>query len=86
MAKKYPIKPPVAVREIYEEGCVHCGGNGQEPGLEDLTCRECFGRGRRRWRVDECDQCRGSGRNSKWLGLTRCNACNGKGWNMREVG
>jgi len=86
MKKRYPVTPPVAIREIYERTCDHCRGNGQEPGLEDLTCRECFGRGRRRWRIEECDPCQGSGRARKMLGLLKCKTCQGRGWNAREVG
>lgn len=86
MSKKYPKKPPVAIREVYEHRCNHCKGSGQEPGLEDLTCRECMGRGRRRWRIDECNVCGGNGRSSKTLFLTKCKPCKGRGWTARDVG
>lgn len=84
MKKHYPVKPPVSIGEVYEQHCTHCGGNGQEPGLPDLTCRECIGRGRRKWRIEECEVCRGKG--SKHFGLTRCKACRGRGWTERDVG
>lgn len=86
MGKKYPTRPPVDIGEVYTQKCRHCGGSGQEPGLTDLTCRECIGRGRRRWRIEKCDLCNGSGRSSKWFGLTKCNDCGGRGWKMRDVG
>ncbi|MCL4299708.1 MAG: hypothetical protein KJ077_28490 [Anaerolineae bacterium] len=84
MAKRYPIKPPVAIGGAYEQKCSHCGGSGHEPGLGDLTCRECFGRGRRKWRIEECEACRGKG--SHHFGLTKCKACRGRGWTGRDVG
>ncbi len=86
MKKQYPVKPPVKIREIYEHPCHHCKGSGREPGLEDLTCRECIGRGRRRWRIDECHVCKGKGRSPKTFGLTKCKDCQGRGWNARDVG
>lgn len=84
MAKRYPVKPPVAIGGAYEEKCRHCGGSGQEPGLGDLTCRECFGRGRNRWRIEACEVCGGKG--SKHFGLTKCQTCRGRGWIQRDVG
>jgi DnaJ-class molecular chaperone len=84
MKRLYPVKPPVSVGEVYEQRCAHCGGSGQEPGLPDLTCRECIGRGRRKWRIEECETCGGSGR--KNFGLTRCKDCRGRGWTERDVG
>jgi DnaJ-class molecular chaperone len=84
MTKRYPIKPPVRTGGVYEQRCVHCGGSGQEPGLSDLTCRECMGRGRRKWRIEECEACGGSGR--KTLGLIKCKVCRGRGWMERDVG
>jgi DnaJ-class molecular chaperone len=84
MKRRYPIKPPVSIGEVYEQRCTHCGGNGQEPGLPDLTCRECIGRGRRKWRIEECEACGGSGR--KNFGLTKCKDCRGRGWTERDVG
>lgn len=86
MKKQYPVRPPVAIREIYEESCKHCKETGQEPSLPDLTCRECFGRGRLRWRIDECDDCQGHGRTGKILKLFQCKSCTGKGWTARDVG
>ncbi|MEM7034911.1 MAG: hypothetical protein AAF629_35555 [Chloroflexota bacterium] len=86
MAKKYPVQPPVAIREAYEEGCDHCKGTGQEPTLRDLTCRECFGRGRLRWRIDECDECQGRGRTGKYVKLFKCKSCLGRGWKARDIG
>jgi len=86
MSKQYPVKPPVAIREIYERSCGHCHGSGQEPGLADLTCRECMGRGRRRWRIDECKTCHGRGRSGKTLFLLKCKPCKGRGWIARDVG
>jgi DnaJ-class molecular chaperone len=83
MTKRYPVKPPVAIGEAYEQKCNHCGGSGQEPGLGDLTCRECFGRGRRKWRIEECEACGGKG--SHHLGFTRCKACRGRGWMARDL-
>lgn len=61
MKKSYPVKPAVRIGEVFEEKCHHCGGSGQEPGLSDLTCRECVGQGRRRWRIEECKACGGPG-------------------------
>ena len=84
--KTYPVEPPVAIREIYEHTCGHCHGSGQEPGLADLTCRECIGRGRRRWRINECDLCGGNGRSKKFLGLFKCETCKGRGWIPHDVG
>ncbi len=84
MAKHYPVKPPVSIGGIYEQKCAHCGGSGQEPGLSDLTCRECMGRGRRKWRIEECEVCAGTGR--KNFGLTACKDCRGRGWIERDVG
>lgn len=84
MAKRYPVKPPAAIGGVYEQKCSHCGGSGQEPGLDDLTCRECFGRGRRKWRIEECEACGGKG--SHHFGLTKCQACRGRGWTARDVG
>lgn len=84
MTKRYPVKPPAAMGEVYEQKCSHCSGSGQEPGLGDLTCRECFGRGRRKWRIEECEACRGRG--SHHFGLTKCQACRGRGWTGRDVG
>ncbi len=86
MKKPYPQKPPVPIGEVYEQKCYHCGGNGQEPGLNDLTCRECMGRGRRRWRIEECATCHGKGRSPKFFGLTACQTCRGRGWLERDVG
>ena len=86
MAKKYPVRPPVKIGEVYQHACKHCGGNGQEPGLRDLTCRECMGRGRRRWRIQECSECGGSGRSSTFFGLTKCKICQKRGWTRRDVG
>ncbi len=85
MSKKYPVKPPVKIGEAYEENCKHCNGTGQEPGLRDLTCRECIGRGRRKWRVAECDVCDGKGKKS-FFSLTKCKTCQGRGWRKRDVG
>lgn len=86
MPKKYPVRPPVAIGEVYQQQCKHCGGNGQEPGLTDLTCRECMGRGRRKWRIQECEDCGGSGRSAKYFGLTKCPVCQKRGWIMRDIG
>lgn len=86
MRKQYPVKPPVSIGGVYEHSCYHCNGSGQEPDLEDLTCRECIGRGRRRWRIEACEVCRGSGRAPKTLGLLQCKNCEGRGWNSRDVG
>ena len=85
MSKKYPVKPPVKIGDIYQETCKHCGGTGQEPDLRDLTCRECIGRGRRKWRIVECDDCNGKGKKS-FFSLTKCNTCQGKGWKTKDVG
>ena len=85
MSKKYPVEPPVPIRSIYTHTCGHCKGSGQEPGLEDLTCRVCIGRGERRWRIEECKTCNGSGRNRKTLGLTKCKTCKGRGWTPRTA-
>ena len=85
MAKKYPVKPPVAVGEAYAEKCRHCGGSGQEPGLTDLTCRECIGRGRRKWRIEECETCAGRGKKS-FFSLTHCKPCRGRGWLPVDIG
>jgi len=86
MRKKYPVRPPAEMGEVYEQRCEHCGGNGQEPGLTDLTCRECMGRGRRKWRVYECKTCGGKGRSPKYFGLTKCKDCQTKGWMMKDIG
>ncbi len=86
MAKKYPNNPPVNIGEVYERRCDHCNGNGQEPGLQDLTCRECIGRGRRKWRIVECKTCKGSGRSSKFFGFTKCDDCDKRGWRMIDIG
>ncbi len=86
MAKKYSVKPPVKIGQVYEHRCQHCGGNGQEPGLRDLTCRKCMGRGRRKWRIQECKTCSGSGRSTKYFGLTKCNVCNKRGWIKNDIG
>jgi len=86
MAKKYPVRPPVQMGEVLEQKCHHCGGNGQEPGLRDLTCRECMGRGRRKWRIQECKVCKGSGRSPKYFGITKCNACEKRGWIKQDIG
>jgi DnaJ-class molecular chaperone len=86
MRRRYPVRPPANIGEIHQAKCRHCGGSGQEPGLTDLTCRVCMGRGRRKWRIEECDACRGSGRSPKTLGLTKCGTCKGKGWQARDVG
>ncbi len=85
MSKKYPVKPPADMGEMVEEKCKHCGGNGQEPGLSDLTCRECIGRGRRKWRLAECKTCGGKGKTSLFS-LSKCKACRGKGWIGRDIG
>jgi len=82
--KRYPVKPPVDIGGVYEQKCAHCKGSGQEPGLSDLTCRECFGRGRLKWRINECRVCGGKG--SKNFGFTRCQECRGRGWTERDVG
>jgi DnaJ-class molecular chaperone len=81
--KKYPVKPPVPIGEIYQQKCRHCGGTGQEPELGDLTCRECIGRGRRKWRIEECPECRGGGRKNF---IFTCDNCRGRGWKERDVG
>ena len=86
MRKKYPARPPADMDEVYEQSCNHCGGDGQEPGLRDLTCRECMGRGRRKWRIRECRTCKGSGRSAKLFGLTKCKACQKRGWIMQDIG
>jgi DnaJ-class molecular chaperone len=83
MRKSYPVKPPVRIGEIYEETCRHCGGTAVEPGLNDLTCRECMGRGRRRWRIEECQECEGKGRKNF---IFSCPRCQGRGWRGRDVG
>lgn len=83
MRKSYPVKPPVQIGEVYEETCRHCGGTAQEPGLSDLTCRECMGRGRRRWRIEECKECGGKGRKNF---IFSCQPCQGRGWRGRDVG
>ena len=85
MSKRYPVKPPANIGEIHRGMCKHCGGTGQEPGLTDLTCRECIGRGRRKWRIVECDECNGKGKKS-FLSLSKCKACQGRGWRKRDVG
>jgi DnaJ-class molecular chaperone len=85
MSKRYPVKPPVSIGERYEEKCRHCAGTGQEPGLTDLTCRECIGRGRRRWRVEECKECNGKGKKS-FFSLTHCRTCRGRGWQQIDIG
>ncbi len=84
--KKYPKRPPVDIGEVYTHGCRHCGGSRQEPGLTDLTCRECMGRGRRKWRIEECKACGGSGRADKLFGLFKCQECQSRGWTMRDIG
>lgn len=86
MEKKYPVKPPVNIGQVFVQKCRHCGGSGQEPGLNDLTCRDCIGRGRRKWRIEECKVCQGSGRSPKLFGLTRCKDCRHRGWTMRDIG
>ena len=83
MRKTYPVKPPVDIGQVYEKQCRHCGGSGQEPGLGDLTCRECIGRGRRKWRIEECSDCRGRGRKNF---IFTCPTCRGRGWQGRDVG
>jgi DnaJ-class molecular chaperone len=83
MKKTYPVKPPAPVGEVYEQKCHHCRGSGQEPGLPDLTCRECMGRGRRKWRLEECPDCRGRGRQNF---LFKCKQCRGRGWLGRDIG
>ncbi len=85
MSKKYPVRPPVSMGQSYTEKCKHCGGSGQEPGLTDLTCRECIGRGRRKWRIEECRECSGKGKKS-FFSLTRCQSCRGKGWIQVDIG
>jgi len=85
VSKRYPVRPPVKIGEVYKENCRHCGGSGQEPGLTDLTCRECIGRGQRRWRIEECDNCQGKGKTG-FFGLTKCKTCQGQGWKKRDVG
>ena len=85
MRKEYPVKPPVQIGEIFKEKCGHCGGSGQEPRLTDLTCRECIGRGRRKWRIVECDTCHGKGKPG-FFSFAKCKTCRGKGWNKRDVG
>lgn len=84
MSKKYPVKPPTTMGGVYEQTCSHCKGNGQEPGLGDLTCRECFGRGRRKWRIEECEACSGKGQTH--FSLFKCKACQGRGWTSRDIG
>lgn len=86
MSKTYPEEPPVPIGEVYERPCRHCGGSGQEPDLPDLTCRECMGRGRRKWRLFECPACGGRGYPLKTLGLLKCKKCQGKGWLGRDIG
>jgi DnaJ-class molecular chaperone len=83
MKKRYPARPPAPMGEVHEESCRHCGGTGQEPGLSDLTCRECIGRGRRKWRIEECQECGGNGRKSF---IFTCQSCRGKGWLGRDIG
>ncbi len=83
--KKYPVRTPVPVGDSFEESCKHCKGSGQEPGLSDLTCRECIGRGRRKWRVDECKACQGQGKTG-FLNWSKCSKCRGRGWLKRDVG
>jgi DnaJ-class molecular chaperone len=85
MAKKYPVTPPVKIGERFTENCRHCKGSGQEPGLTDLTCRECIGRGRRKWLVVECKECNGKGK-KHFLSLTKCKSCRGKGWRTEDIG
>ncbi|MEM7346066.1 MAG: hypothetical protein AAF485_17645 [Chloroflexota bacterium] len=83
MAKKrYPRRPPVPIGELHLETCRHCGGNGQEPGLTDLTCRECAGRGQQRRRIVECSECEGKGK--RYLGFLTCHDCQGKGWQAKD--
>ncbi|RME49245.1 MAG: hypothetical protein D6796_05210 [Caldilineae bacterium] len=86
MPKKYPVPPPAPIGEVYREPCRHCDGSGHEPGLPDLTCRECMGRGRRKWRIETCPVCGGWGRSLKSLGVLKCRACRGRGWQARDVG
>lgn len=85
MSKKYPVAPPAKIGELFTERCHHCGGSGQEPGLSDLTCRECIGRGRRKWRIVECKSCQGKGKKS-FFSLTKCKSCRGAGWQKQDVG
>jgi molecular chaperone DnaJ len=85
MAKKYPVRPPAEIGERYQEKCTHCGGTGQEPGLSDLTCRECIGRGRRKWLVEECPDCHGKGKRS-FFSLSKCSTCRGRGWIRQDLG
>ncbi len=81
--KRRRVTPPAKVGELFEETCRHCGGSGQEPGMRDLTCRECIGRGRRRWRVEACPDCTGTGRKRF---IFTCKPCQGQGWRKRDVG
>lgn len=86
MKKSYPVKPPVPIGDVYEQPCRHCNSSGAEPGLDGLTCRECMGRGRRKWRVEECEDCGGRGYPFKTLGLFKCKRCRGRGWLGRDIG
>jgi DnaJ-class molecular chaperone len=85
MTKRYPVTPPVKIGDMFQEKCQHCAGTGQEPGLSDLTCRECIGRGRRKWRIIECKTCAGKGKKS-FFSLTKCKSCRGRGWQKQDVG
>ncbi|HRV91535.1 MAG TPA: hypothetical protein P5526_05185 [Anaerolineae bacterium] len=85
MTKKYPVKPPVDIGQIFQAKCRHCQGSGQEPGLPDLTCRECVGRGRRKWRILECEVCGGRGKKN-FLSLRNCQTCRGRGWTELDIG
>ncbi len=83
MKKRYPVRPPARIGKLYEEECDHCGSSGQEPDMADLTCRECMGRGRRKWRIEECGDCQGRGRKNF---IFTCQSCRGRGWQARDVG
>ena len=85
MSKRKSGKAPAKIGEIFEQQCHHCGGNGQEPGLSDLTCRECMGRGRQKWRIITCPECDGKGKKS-FFSLSKCPKCRGNGWTTRDVG
>jgi DnaJ-class molecular chaperone len=85
MAKKNSKKPPVKIGEVYEQQCSHCAGNGQEPGLRDLTCRVCMGRGRQKWRIITCPECQGKGKKG-FLSWGKCRQCQGNGWTTHDVG
>jgi molecular chaperone DnaJ len=70
--------------------CVHCGGDGAEPGTEVTTCPTCGGAGRLQQisrsvfgefvRTQTCPTCGGSGRKIE----TPCSVCQGAGRVLEE--